>query len=77
METAMAFADRLSSPSASPIETPRRSATAVLRRAAHAAVTGARRMFPDLLVLATFGVLLAATVALRVLIWLPLFHAKP
>jgi hypothetical protein len=56
--------------------TRRRRVTAALRQAAHAAFAVARRIYPAVLVLGTFGVLLAASLALRVLIWLPLFHVN-
>ena len=72
----MAFASLLSRPSASPLH-PRRGAAAVLRRAARAALARAKEIYPDLLVLGALGVMLAAMVALRVLIWLPWFHVKP
>jgi hypothetical protein len=73
----MTFADHLSNRSGFASEASRRSAAAGLLRAAHPAVVIAKRIYPDVLVLATLGVLLTAMVALRVLIWVPLFHAKP
>jgi hypothetical protein len=73
----MTFADHLSNRSGFASEAPRRSAAAGLLRAAHPVVVIAKRIYPDVLVLATLGVLLTAMVALRVLIWVPLFHAKP
>jgi hypothetical protein len=73
----MSLAFRLPARSAFPDDSPRqRSATAALRQAARAAFAGAKRIYPAVLVLGTSGLLLAATLALRVLIWLPLFHAS-
>jgi hypothetical protein len=73
----MTFADHLSNRSGFPSEAPRRRAATALLRAAHPVVAIAKRIYPDVLVLATLGVLLTAMVALRILIWVPLFHAKP
>jgi hypothetical protein len=73
----MTFADHLSNRSGFPSEASRRSAAAALRKAVCRTLAGAKRIYPDVLVLATLGVLLTAMVALRVLIWVPLFHAKP
>jgi hypothetical protein len=74
----MSLTFRLPTRSALPAEAPRRRSTAAaLRQAAQAAVAAVMRIYPAALVLGTFGVLLAATLALRVLIWLPLFHANP
>ena len=73
----MTFADHLSNRSGFPSEAPRRNVTAALQGAVLTALAGAKRIYPDVLVLATLGVLLTAMVALRVLIWVPFFHAKP
>jgi hypothetical protein len=73
----MTFANPLSNRSGFPSEAPRRSAPAALWKVVCTALAGAKRIYPDVLVLATLGVLLTAMVALRVLIWVPLFHAKP
>ena len=51
-----------------------RSLPVALRRAAREAAARAKQIYPSLLVLATFGVLLATTLALRVLVWLPRFY---
>jgi hypothetical protein len=60
--------------SALPNHAPRQvSVTAALRQAARAAVAAVKRIYPAVLVLGTFGALFAAILALRVLIWLPLF----
>jgi hypothetical protein len=45
-----------------------------LRRAVREAAARAKELYPSLLVLATFGVLLATTLVLRVLVWLPRFY---
>jgi hypothetical protein len=73
----MTFANPLSNRSGFPSEASRQSAAAALRKAVCTALVGAKRIYPDVLVLASLGVLLTAMVALRVLIWVPLFHAKP
>jgi hypothetical protein len=73
----MTFADHLSNRSGFPSEARRRNVTAALRGAVLTTLAWAKRIYPDVLVLATLGVLLTAMVALRVLIWVPLFHAKP
>jgi hypothetical protein len=52
----------------------RRNLPAALRRVAREAAARAKGIYPSLLVLATFGVLLATTLVLRVLVWLPRFY---
>jgi hypothetical protein len=52
----------------------RRSLPVALRRAARDAAARAKEIYPSVLVLGIFGVLLATTLALRVLVWLPRFH---
>jgi hypothetical protein len=51
-----------------------RNLAVALRRAAREAAVRAKEIYPSVLVLATFGVLLATTLALRVLVWLPRFY---
>jgi hypothetical protein len=73
----MSLTFRVPTRSAFPAEAPRpRSTAAALRRAMRAAVAAARRVYPAVLVLGTLGALFAAMLALRILIWVPLFHAN-
>jgi hypothetical protein len=63
--------------SALPNHAPRQvSVTAALRQAARAGAAAAKRTYRAALVLGTFGALFAAILALRILIWVPLFHAN-
>ena len=74
----MSLTFRLPTHSALPVEAPRRRSTAAaLRLAAHAAFAAAKRVYPAVLVLGTCGALFAAMLALRILIWVPLFHVHP
>ena len=60
---------------APPIEAVRQGHTAAaIRQAVPAVLAGAKQIYRAVLVLGVFAVLLAAVVALRLLIWLPLFH---
>jgi hypothetical protein len=73
----MSLAFRLSTRSAFPAESPRRRSTvAALRQAVHTAFAAAKRVYPAVLVLGTLGALFAAMLALRILIWVPLFQAN-
>lgn len=71
----MLLAFHLPAPPATPTESPGPGrAAAAVRQAARAALAGAKPVYRGALVLGVFALLLAATLALRLLIWLPLFH---
>ena len=71
----MSFAFHLPTRAAFRAASPRqRNLPVALRRAAREAAARAKQIYPSLLVLATFGVLLATTLVLRVLVWLPRFY---
>ncbi|HML14814.1 MAG TPA: hypothetical protein VK456_16030 [Xanthobacteraceae bacterium] len=72
----MSLAFRLPVLPASSTKSPRQGRTAAaIRQAARPALSGARRVYRAVLVVGMFAVLLVVTIALRLLIWLPLFHA--
>jgi hypothetical protein len=62
---------------AHPTETPQRSRVPVaIRRAARAALAGAKPVGRAVLVLTIFAAMLAAAMAVGLLIWLPRFHVN-
>jgi len=73
----MSLTIRWPAPPAHPTEMPQQSRVVVaIRRAARAALAGAKQVGRAVLVLGTFAVMLGAAMAVGLLIWAPHFHVN-